>query len=117
MTFSNFVRRTNFIGSPFAGTPIQNFAALDEITRGRLDDDLRRIWLEQALTVVFVTHSVYESIYLSSRVVLFSARPGRIVASIDVDAPGLRDESFRADPYYTERCLQASAALRAASAS
>jgi NitT/TauT family transport system ATP-binding protein len=93
------------------------FAALDEITRGRLDDDLRRIWLEQGLTVVFVTHSVYESIYLSSRVALFSARPGRIIASIDVDAPGLRDESFRADPYYTERCLQASAALRAASAS
>lgn len=92
------------------------FAALDEITRGRLDDDLRRIWLDQRLTVVFVTHSVYESIYLSSRVAMFSARPGRIIASIDVDRPGLRDESFRADPYYTERCLQASAALREASA-
>ena len=92
------------------------FAALDEITRGRLDDDLRRIWLEQDLTVVFVTHSVYESVYLSSRVAMFSARPGRVIDAIDIDAPGLRDEHFRAQPYYIERCLQASAALRRAAA-
>ena len=92
------------------------FAALDEITRGRLDDDLRRIWLEQDLTVVFVTHSVYESVYLSSRVAMFSARPGRVIDSIDIDAPGVRDESFRAQPDYIERCLQASAALRRAAA-
>jgi len=72
------------------------FAALDEITRGRLDDDLLRIWQEQSLTVVFVTHSVYEAVYLSSRIAVFSGRPGRIVESIDIDAALTRDEAFRA---------------------
>ena len=91
------------------------FAALDEITRGRLDDDLRRIWRERALTVVFVTHSVYEAVFLSSRVAVFRGRPGRIVASLDIDGPAERDDAFRESPRYVELCLQASAALRRAS--
>ena len=87
------------------------FAALDEITRGRLDDDLRRIWREQSLTVVFVTHSVYEAVYLSSRIAVFSGRPGRIVESIDIDAALTRDETFRASERYARWCVQASAQL------
>ena len=92
------------------------FAALDEITRGRLDDDLRRIWREQSLTVVFVTHSVYEAVYLSTRVAVLGGRPGRLVESIEVDAPHPRDEAFRASPAYAGTCLRASAALKAAMA-
>lgn len=91
------------------------FAALDEITRGRLDDDLRRIWQERALTVVFVTHSVYEAVFLSSRVAVFRGRPGRIVASLDIDTPDERGDAFRESPRYVQLCLQASAALRRAS--
>jgi NitT/TauT family transport system ATP-binding protein len=90
------------------------FAALDEITRGRLDDDLRRLWREERLTVVFVTHSVYESVYLSTRVAVMSQRPGRIVAEVEVDAPDPRDEAFRASPRYAQWCLRLSAALREA---
>lgn len=90
------------------------FAALDEITRGRLDDDLIRLWREQSLTVVFVTHSVYESVYLSTRVAVFRGRPGRIVESLPIDTTEPRDEAFRASPRYVQHCLQASAALRAA---
>jgi NitT/TauT family transport system ATP-binding protein len=90
------------------------FAALDEITRGRLDDDLRRLWREERLTVVFVTHSVYESVYLSTRVAVMSQRPGRIVAEVDVDAPDPRDDAFRASPRYAQWCLSLSAALREA---
>jgi len=92
------------------------FAALDEITRGRLDDDLLALWREQGLTVVFVTHSVYESVYLSTRVAVFSQRPGRIVGTLQVDAPEPRDETFRATARYAQWCLQLSAALRAAHA-
>lgn len=90
------------------------FAALDEITRGRLDDDLIRLWREQSLTVVFVTHSVYESVYLSTRVAVLSGRPGRILESMPIDPGVPRDEAFRASPRYVQWCLQASAALRAA---
>ena len=61
------------------------FAALDEITRFRLNDDLLRLQRELHCTVVFVTHSVYESVYLSSRIVVMAARPGRIVAEIPVE--------------------------------
>ena len=63
------------------------FAALDEITRFKLNNDLLRLWESQSWTVVFVTHSVYESVYLSNRVVVMAARPGRVVAEIPIDAP------------------------------
>ncbi|MCA3180985.1 MAG: ABC transporter ATP-binding protein [Burkholderiaceae bacterium] len=91
------------------------FAALDEITRGRLDDDLLDLWRENGLTVVFVTHSVYEAVYLSTRVAVLAGRPGRVADAIDVDAAE-RGDAFRADPRYAAWCLRASAALKAAAA-
>jgi NitT/TauT family transport system ATP-binding protein len=91
------------------------FAALDEITRGRLDDDLLGLWREHGLTVVFVTHSVYEAVYLSTRVAVLAGRPGRVAESIHVDA-GERGDAFRADPRYAAWCVRASAALKAAAA-
>ncbi|HEV2605313.1 MAG TPA: ABC transporter ATP-binding protein [Microvirga sp.] len=91
------------------------FAALDEITRFKLNDDLLRLQHDLGCTVVFVTHSVYESVYLSTRIVVMAARPGRVVAEIDVDMPE-RDESFRSSPLYAELCRDASRALHGAMA-
>ncbi len=90
------------------------FAALDEITRNRLNDDLLRLWGEQNWTVIFVTHSVYESVYLSSRIVVMAARPGRVVSDMAVDAPYPRDDAFRTSPDYNDACRRASVALHAA---
>lgn len=90
------------------------FAALDEITRFRLNDDLLRVQAELGTTIVFVTHSVFESVYLSSRIAVMAAAPGRIVAEIEVD-PGLtRDADFRSSPAYTLYCRKASEALHGA---
>lgn len=91
------------------------FAALDEITRFRLNDDLLRLWSEQGWTVLFVTHSVYESVYLAQRVLVMASGPGRITAEIAVDAPYPRDESFRRDAGYAETCGRVSKALQLAS--
>jgi NitT/TauT family transport system ATP-binding protein len=90
------------------------FAALDEITRNKLNDDLLALKGELDATVVFVTHSVYESVYLSSRIVVMAPRPGRIVAEIEVPAPLPRTEEFRLTPLYAERCRETSAALHMA---
>jgi len=87
------------------------FAALDEITRTRLDEDLLRIQREQGLTVMFVTHSVYEAVFLSSRIAVFSSRPGRVIASVSIEAP-LRDEAFRGSAHFAALCRQTSTALR-----
>jgi NitT/TauT family transport system ATP-binding protein len=92
------------------------FAALDEITRFRLNDDLLRLQGEFGCTVVFVTHSVYESVYLSSRIVVMAARPGRVVAEVPVDLPRERSESFRSTPLYADLCRQTSEALQGAMA-
>jgi len=90
------------------------FAALDEITRGRLNDDLLALFARQKLTVIFVTHSVYESVYLSTRIVVMSARPGRVTADIPIDVGYPRTEEFRTSASYNERCRLVSAALRRA---
>ncbi len=90
------------------------FAALDEITRLKLNDDVLRIKAELGTTVIFVTHSVYESVYLSSRVVVFAARPGRIIAALDINAPMPRTECLRLSQDYADQCRQASAALQRA---
>jgi len=90
------------------------FAALDEITRHRLNDDLLRLWQDQRWTVIFVTHSVYESVYLASRIVVMAARPGRVTAEIDVDAPYPRDESFRTTAPYNTLCREVSKELHRA---
>ena len=76
------------------------FAALDEITRFKLNDDLLALWQELRTTVVFVTHSVFESVYLSQRIVVMTPRPGRVFAEIEIDAPYPRDERFRTSAEY-----------------
>jgi NitT/TauT family transport system ATP-binding protein len=88
------------------------FAALDELTRDRLNDELRELWAAKNLTIVFVTHSVYESVYLSSRIIVMSPRPGRIVADIAMAEPKARGRDFRMTPAYGERCRDVRAALQ-----
>ncbi len=87
------------------------FAALDEITRFRLNNDLLTLWRTLRKTVIFVTHSVFESVYLSQRVIVMSARPGRIGAEFRIDAPEPRAEDFRTSPEYAGYCRQVSGAL------
>jgi NitT/TauT family transport system ATP-binding protein len=90
------------------------FAALDEITRIKLNNDLLELFERQGLTVIFVTHSVYESVYLSSRIVVMSSRPGRITAEVPVAVDYPRAEEFRTSILYNERCRLVSSALRQA---
>ncbi len=90
------------------------FAALDEITRFKLNDDLLTLWEKFGWTVVFVTHSVFESVYLSRRIAVMAARPGRIIADLPVDAPYPRGEDFRMSSAYNEFCRQVSDALHQA---
>lgn len=92
------------------------FAALDEITRFRLNNDLLSLWAAMRQTVIFVTHSVFESVYLSSRIIVMTRRPGRVHAEIAVDAPYPRDESFRTSAEYAALCRKASQALAEAMA-
>jgi len=80
------------------------FAALDEITRHKLNDDLLALWAKERFTVVFVTHSVFESVYLSQRIVVMAARPGRIIADLKPGAPFPRDAAFRTSPDYAAAC-------------
>jgi NitT/TauT family transport system ATP-binding protein len=87
------------------------FAALDEITRFRLNNDLLALWRNLKKTVVFVTHSVFESVYLSQRVIVMTQRPGRIGAAIRIDASEPRGEDFRTSAAYGEYCRSVSAAL------
>jgi NitT/TauT family transport system ATP-binding protein len=84
--------------------------------RQSLNDDLLRLWREDGLTVVFVTHSVYESTYLSTRVVVMTPRPGRIAADIALDFPRERTEAFRLTPAFAEAAARVTAALRSAAA-
>ena len=87
------------------------FAALDEITRFKLNDDLLALKDKIGCTVVFVTHSVFESVFLSDRIVVMAARPGRVVRELDVDAPYPRTEEFRTSPDYARHCRSTSEAL------
>jgi NitT/TauT family transport system ATP-binding protein len=87
------------------------FAALDEITRFKLNNDLLQVWQATGTTVVFVTHSVFESVYLSSRILVMSARPGRIFTEIAIDAPYPRDNNFGTSAEYAAFCRRTSAAL------
>jgi NitT/TauT family transport system ATP-binding protein len=87
------------------------FGALDEFTRNRLDADLVRLWWERKLTTVFVTHSIYEAVFLSTRVVVMGAGPGHIFKTMAIDEPHPRDEGFRNSPRFAEYCRALSAAL------
>jgi NitT/TauT family transport system ATP-binding protein len=87
------------------------FAALDEITRFKLNNDLLELWQDERFTVVFVTHSVFESVFLSNRIVVMAARPGRVFREISVDAPYPRDDAFRTSPEYAALCRETSGVL------
>jgi NitT/TauT family transport system ATP-binding protein len=90
------------------------FAALDEITRFRLNNDLLALWQSLGKTVVFVTHSVFESVYLSQRVVVMTPRPGRVFTELSIDASYPRDERFRTSADYAACCRRVSEALAGA---
>ena len=90
------------------------FAALDEMTRFKLNNDTLALWQAKRFTTIFVTHSVYESVYLSNRIIVMAARPGRVIADIAVDEPYPRSDSFRTTPRYAQWCVQVSQALQAA---
>ncbi len=88
------------------------FGALDEMTRERMNSEVQRIWQTTGTTVVFVTHSIPEAVFLSSRVVVMSARPGRITDVIDVDLPRPRGIATREEPRYFELVTTVREALR-----
>ena len=90
------------------------FAALDEVTRFKLNDDLLALRRELGTTIVFVTHSVYESVYLSTRILVLAAHGGGIVDEIDVDPAFPRDADFRLGPDFAALCRRASKALQRA---
>ncbi len=91
------------------------FAALDEIIRFKLNNDLLALWRDMKKTIVFVTHSIFESVYLSSRIVVMTARSGRVFGEIEIDAPYPR-EKFRTSIEYAAYCRQVSEALEQAMA-
>jgi NitT/TauT family transport system ATP-binding protein len=90
------------------------FAALDEITRQKLNDDVLRLWKQSGVTVIFVTHSVFESAYLSNRIVVMKARPGQVHADLPLDPPAMRDGSYRTSEQYRLTCAKVSTALQEA---
>nr|WP_316643284.1 ABC transporter ATP-binding protein [uncultured Roseateles sp.] len=92
------------------------FAALDEITRQKLNTDLLDWWQRQQLAALFVTHSVFEAVFLSQRVLVMAARPGRVVAEVRVDAPYPRTAAFRTSASYASICRELTLALEAAHA-
>jgi NitT/TauT family transport system ATP-binding protein len=90
------------------------FAALDEITRHKLNDDLLALWWQNRFTAVFVTHSVFESVYLAQRIVVMAARPGRVMADVANEASYPRDALFRTSSEYAHLCRVASETLKKA---
>ncbi len=88
------------------------FGALDEMTRSKLNRDLLELWQQQQWTVLFVTHNLYEAVYLSKRVVVMAANPGRVLTEIEIDAPYPRTEEFRTSRLYNEYCREVFACLQ-----
>ena len=91
------------------------FGALDEFTRNKLDDDLLRLSFERRLTTIFVTHSLYEAVFLSTRVIVMAANPGRIFAEFRVDEPEPRGDDFRTSARFAELARGLSKILNEAS--
>jgi len=91
------------------------FGALDEITRQRLDSDLLALWQAQALTVLFVTHSIYEAVFLSRRVLVMAAQPGRVVDEVLIDEPYPRSDDFRVSNAFSQHARRLQHSLLAAS--
>src|SRR5580704_17896157 len=96
---------------PLPGAKARVDEALDEITRFRLNNDLLALWRSLRKTVIFVTHSVFESVYLSQRVVVMTSRPGRIATEISIEASEPRGEDFRTSADYAGYCRKVSNAL------
>jgi NitT/TauT family transport system ATP-binding protein len=92
------------------------FGALDEITRNRLDADLLELWQRQGLSVVFVTHSITEAVFLSTRVIVMGARPGRIVEDLRITNPWPRDDEHRTSPEFNAHVRHLQHVLQQASA-
>ena len=90
------------------------FAALDEITRQKLNDDLLALKAKTCCTVIFVTHSVFESVFLSDRILVMAPRPGRVITEIPVDAPYPRGIEYRTSPAYAATARATSDALMGA---
>ncbi|MGY3604361.1 MULTISPECIES: ABC transporter ATP-binding protein [unclassified Bradyrhizobium] len=91
------------------------FGALDEFTRNKLDADLIRLWWEGKLTTVFVTHSIYEAVFLSTRIIVMAANPGRIFRTMTIDEPQPRGDGFRDSPKFAAYCRELSTWLAEAS--
>ncbi len=89
------------------------FGALDEMTRERMNDEVLRIWERTGTTIVFVTHSIPEAVFLSSRVVVMSRRPGRITRIVDIDLPQPRNDATRESERYFALVTEVREALRA----
>jgi len=85
------------------------FGALDEFSRQRLDTELLDLWAGEQLTVVFVTHSIYEAVFLSTRVAVMGARPGRVIAEVGIDEPHPRSDAFRVSTTFAHYCQRLSA--------
>jgi NitT/TauT family transport system ATP-binding protein len=105
-----------FVTQPQVLLMDEPFAALDEITRQRLNVDLLASWQAADLAVLFVTHSVFESVFLSQRVLVLGARPGRVIAELAIDEPYPRSAAFRSSPTYLRACAELSRALETAHA-
>ncbi|CAB4685173.1 unannotated protein [freshwater metagenome] len=90
------------------------FGALDEITRERLNDELLRLFQHEGFAGLFITHSITEAVYMSTKVLVMSARPGKIIASFDVPFAYPRTHDLRYEPEFGELCGQISHALRGA---
>ena len=88
------------------------FGALDEMTRERLNSELLRIWERSGSTILFVTHSIAEAVFISTRVVVMSRRPGRIAAIVDIDLPQPRTADTREDPRFFELVTEVRDRLR-----
>ena len=93
------------------------FGALDEITRHKLDGELLGLWAQKKLTVIFVTHSIHEAVFLSTRVVMMAARPGRVVEELHIDEPFPRSADFMVSPHFSRYAKQLQDSLLRASAS
>ncbi len=92
------------------------FGALDEITRHKLDADLLDLWRKKKLTVIFVTHSIHEAVFLSSRVIMMAARPGRVVEQFVIDEPYPRTPDFMVSPQFSRHAKMLQDSLLRASA-
>jgi NitT/TauT family transport system ATP-binding protein len=92
------------------------FGALDEITRHKLDSELLDLWRKKKLTVIFVTHSIHEAVFLSNRVVMMAARPGRVVQEFKINEPYPRTADFMVSPQFSVYARQLQDSLLLASA-